>query len=70
MLHRECVEELGHCPTYGCQGDPLSYLAGIENSDEAPGSGPRTQTLSPLIIGFAVLLAMSLSAIAALVLFS
>lgn len=70
-MHRECCEELGHCPTFGCEGDPLSIFREEAQDDaelEALGRDFRSLTKST-ILG-AVLVALALAGVAGLVLFT
>ena len=66
MMHKECGEELGHCPTFGCNGDPLAIF---KDHQDSKGQGQARQ-LAPVSIVVAIALAIVLSGIAALILFT
>lgn len=69
-MHRECGEELGRCPTFGCEGDPLSVFHEVPEDDELEALGRDFRALSTRAILGAIGVALALGGIAALILFS
>ena len=70
-MHRECCEELGRCPTFGCEGDPLSiYSQEAQDTAELEALQRDFRSLSKGAILGAIAVALLLAGVVGLVLFT
>ncbi|MDF1663979.1 MAG: hypothetical protein P1V97_19575 [Planctomycetota bacterium] len=71
LMHKECCEELGRCPTFGCEGDPLFiYREGATDDLELESLGRDFRSVTKGTILGAIVVALLLAGVAGLVLFT